>query len=175
MLKKLVVLLLALGIAFGVMMATTRSSTFDVSDSLNIGQTPETIWQALTAVEQWPGWWPGVQEARLEPGLQQGAALHLILKGTPERQPAHVAGVVAPHRFAWSRPGVLGSSTMTEVRIEPTGGGALVSISSRILGPQAFMARFTGKEEFSKYHRLVLERLMAFMEQPAPPAAKEQQ
>ncbi len=166
MLKKITVLAVLLVLAFGVMMLTTRSSSFVVVNSLGIGHPSEKIWLVLTNVEDWPRWWPGVQEARLPQGWQKGALFHLILKGTPEKDQARIVAVEPNKELVWARSGVLGSSSRTSLRLVRMSGGTEVFLESSITGPQAFLARITGKDEFGRYHDKVLEALKAYMDNP---------
>jgi len=156
MLKKLAVLLVLLGVAFALMMLTTRHTSFAVVDSLAVARPPEVVWAVLTEIEQWPQWWPGVQEARIAPAWQAGATMEILLKGNPDRSPATLETVAPGRQLAWRRPGVLGSIVRTTLGLEPQAEGTRVVLESAIVGPQAFLARFTGEEEFSRYHRQVL-------------------
>lgn len=165
MLKKVAVLAVFLGIAFGAMMLSTSEKTFEVENSLTIGRPAAEIWPVLTDVERWKTWWPGMQKAQLQLGWKEGAPLELILKGTPEKKAARVETVVVGRELAWVRSGILKSVTRTSLRLEPVAGGTRVSLKSFIQGPQAFLAGFTGKEEFAGYHEAVLAGLKAFTEQ----------
>lgn len=165
MLKKVAVLALLLAVACGVMMLTTREKTFAVENALTVGRPAVEIWQVLAGVERWPSWWPGVEQARLSPAWQAGAALDLVLKGTPEKAPATVEEVVAGKSMAWVRHGIFESFTRTSLRLEPVSGGTRVVLRSFIQGPQAFLAGFTGEEEFARYHQAVLAGLQAYAEQ----------
>lgn len=165
MLKKVAVLTGLLVMAFGVMMMTAGDRTFEVQNAVTINRPAVEIWPVLTEVEKWPAWWPGVQEARLSPGWRRGASLHLALKGTPEKKPATVDMVVDEREITWERPGILGSVTRTSVFLEPAPDGTRIKLMSFIEGPQAFLAAFTGREEFARYHEAVLGSLKARLQQ----------
>jgi hypothetical protein len=47
-----------------------------------------------------------------------------------------------------------------------------VTLESSIRGPQAFLARFTGDEEFGKYHHRVLAALDAHLKKAPLPGRK---
>ena len=115
---------------------------FAVADSLAVAYPPGAVWTVLTGVEQWPQWWPGVQGAKVDPALQVGATLTLLLAGNADRSPATVEAVTPARHLVWRRPGVLGSTVRTTLRLEPQGGGALVALESAIVGPQALLASY---------------------------------
>jgi hypothetical protein len=171
MLKKVAVLAAILLIAFTVMLPATRSSRFAVETAVQISQPAAAVWGVLAAVPQWPAWWPGVAAARLSPGWQEGAALELVLQGNPERSPARITAFEPLQEMAWTRGGVLGSTTRTRVRLQPDAGGTLVRMESSIRGPQAFFARLTGRGEFEKYHQAVLAGLQRQL-LPVPSASQ---
>lgn len=165
MLKKLVVLAVTLGVAFGVLLLAGRSATFVCSRSLTVAQPPAVVWNVLTDADQWPRWWPGVVDARLGSGWHVGGTLELGLKGRPEREPARIETFVPERETTWSRPGVLGSIARTTLRIAPAAGGTEVKLVSSIRGPQAVFARFTGRTAFDRYHQAVLAALQAHLQQ----------
>lgn len=168
MLKKLGILLVVLGLAFGGLLLTSAESRFVAESSLLLPYPPAAIWSRLTAVGQWPSWWPGVEAASLAPGWQPGAELLIALKGDPEQAPAVVEEVSAETALSWQRPGVLGSQTRTRIALQPAGEQTLVLLHSEIQGPQAVLARWTAKEDFIRYQELVLAQLRAALQQESP-------
>lgn len=159
MLKKLGILLVVLGLGFGGLLLTSAQSRFVTESSLLLSYPPAAVWSRLTAVGQWPSWWPGVEAASLAPGWQPGAELLIALKGDPEQAPAVVDEVSAEAALSWQRPGVLGSRTRTRIALQPAGEETLVLLHSEIHGPQAVLARWTAKEDFIRYQELVLAKL----------------
>jgi hypothetical protein len=172
MLKKMLILAAVLLVALAVMMLSTRAATFSVGNTLAIEHPVSPVWQALVAVEEWPAWWPGMESAALAPEWREGAVLNLRLKGTPEKSGARVASVLFEKELVWERDGILGSVTATTLRLDPISGGVLVTLESSIRGPQAFLARFTGDEEFGKYHHRVLAALDAHLKKAPLPGRK---
>lgn len=164
MLKKATILAVLLAAVFAVMMLATREKDFSVKNSRLVGRSAKDLWRVLTAVESWPNWWPGIEKSSLSPSLRQGATLELVLRGNPQTSPARIERVVPERELAWSRVGVLGSLSRTTLSLEPAPGGTRVDIESRIHGPQAFLADFTGRDEFSRYHDRVLAALEAATE-----------
>ncbi len=130
-----------------------------VETRAEIGRPPAQIWTVLLAVQDWPDWWPGVEKAAIESSWQPGGRLTLVLKKNPERSLARITEVQRSRELAWTRQGVLGSSTFTRWRLLPTAVGTTVYLESRIRGPQAFLARLTGRKTFEKYQQMVLESL----------------
>jgi hypothetical protein len=159
MLKKALILGLVLIASFGVMLLTTRASTFVVQNSQLIVQDPVKVWQVLADVELWPEWWPGVETARLDSFWAEGEQLELVFKGNPADGPAQIDRYQIGLELAFSREGVLGSRASTALRLESQPGAVLVTVVSMVRGPQAFLARFTGREAFAAYHKRLLDSL----------------
>ncbi len=169
MLKKIGLLLAVLALALAGLLLTSGKSRFAAASERLLSHPPEAVWSQLSAVEHWPQWWPGVEQARLEPGWQVGAHLHLALQGDPERIPARVEALVPGRELAWSRPGVLGSRTRLQLRLEPAAEGTRVRLASEVVGPQAVLARWTAQEDFQRYQELVLAKLEESL-QATPPS-----
>lgn len=159
MLKKAATLILLLSVAFGVMLLSTRSATFIVQDSLALKEDPARVWQVLQDVGAWPRWWPGVETARLGSSWAEGEQLELVFKGNPAAGPARIDQWRVGQEIAFSRDGVLGSRAGTSLQLESQPGVVLVTVESVVRGPQAFLARFTGREAFSAYHQRLLAGL----------------
>lgn len=159
MLKKVVVLLLLLGLAFALMLLTTGGSRFVVRSSRVLPAPPQQVWQHLAAVPDWPRWWPGLTRVRLDDGLSAGSMLQLQLRGQPRVTRARLSVVGAPDELGWESPGVFGSHAGTRFLLEAQAAGCRLTVENYIHGPQAFLARFTGREAFSRYQRKLLENL----------------
>lgn len=159
MLRKVGLLTVLLAAAFAALILTARDRTFTVENSLLITAPPSTIWRELAMVHDWPQWWPGVEEAHLSPGWEEGAILDLVLTGTPEGKPARVSRMVPERRLVWQRQSILGSTVRTSLGLTPVAAGTRASLESHIHGPQAVLAKITADEDFSMYHDLVLRQL----------------
>lgn len=172
MLKKIALPAALLLVAFALPMLTTRSSRFVIENAAEFGLPADAVWEAFATVPDWPAWWPGVRAARLSPGCREGAVLELVLEGNPERSSARIVTFVPGKEIAWSRKGVLGSTTRTRWRLQPGEGGTVIRLESPIEGPQAVLARVTGREAFEKYHQTVLaslqRRLLAPVDSNSP-------
>lgn len=172
MLKKTLLLVLPLAVLFGGMLLASRSSIFEVRDSLSIDQSPEALWAVLFAVQDWPQWWPGVESAKLAASWVEGERLDLVFKGNPTAGPARIERYRIGRELAFSREGVLGSRVGTGIQLEPQGTAVLVSAESVVRGPQALLARVTGREAFSAYQQRLLVALKERVsqgERSAPP------
>jgi uncharacterized protein YndB with AHSA1/START domain len=161
MLKKLLAVGALLVVLLGLLLLTARGHRFEVVTARTFEQPPAAVWQLLATPATWTQWWPGLEAVEAGQGLRPGAPLGLALKGLPERSPAEVL-IVAPEReLAWRRPGVLGSYSFTRFALRPVGTGTELTMSSAIVGPQAVLARATGREEFTNYHNRLLQQLAA--------------
>ncbi len=170
MLKKIIVLLMVLGLSFGLVLLTTTESRFEVRSHLLLAAPVGELWVMLADVDRWPDWWPGMEESRLDGVLQQGSKIHLRLKGVPVSDPALLTRVRAPQELVWEVPGVLGSQAGTRFLLEADAAGSRLTISNFIIGPQAFFAGFTGDDAFLKYQQKLLEgfSLSLTQQQSAP-------
>ncbi|MFO7982803.1 MAG: SRPBCC family protein [Desulfuromonadales bacterium] len=173
MLKKALLLAAVVLLCFGIMMAATRDASFAVEESRILEEPPRAIWSVLTDVNAWPEWWPGVRAAELDPAWSKGAMMALRLEGRPERVPAIVEIYRQGDCLSWGSAGVLGSTTRTIVRLEKKSNGILVSMENSLQGPQAFLARFTGKKAFSQYQKQVLQALQERLKARRPGAETE--
>ncbi|AMV71579.1 SRPBCC family protein [Desulfuromonas sp. DDH964] len=167
MLKKLTVVLVLLALAGGGFLVFSRDSRLDVTSSREVAFPPAKVWREVAEVWAWPRWWPGLETAEVNAQLLPGTEIRLGLKGDPERSLAQVVTVLPARELAWSRPGVLGSRTVTRFELRPTAAGTTVVVTSSILGPQAILARATGREAFSSYQQRLLDALAAQLESRA--------
>lgn len=173
MLKKALILAAVILLCFGIMMAATRDASFAVEESRLLEEPRQAIWSVLTDVNAWPEWWPGVRAAEIDPAWSGGSRLALRLEGRPERVPAIVDIYRQRDCLSWGSPGVLGSTTRTIMRLEKKPSGVLVSMENSLQGPQAFLARFTGKKTFSQYQKQVLQALQERLKARRPGAETE--
>lgn len=167
MLKKIVMAATVLTAVFLLVLFAGRSSLFVVESSARLGSSSAEIWRSLSDVEQWPAWWPGMQQANLTGHWQPGSVLSLQLRGDPAIEPAHLQTVEPLREVVWRRAGVLGSHSSTSWRLEPVPGGTMVYLKSSISGVQALLARATGRRKFGRYQQAVLAGLDNFLRRPA--------
>ncbi|MCF6178440.1 MAG: SRPBCC family protein [Geopsychrobacter sp.] len=163
MLKKVALLLILLGLAFGALVLLGQKSSFTVQSTRQYPLTQAQVWRVLTNVERWPDWWPGAERAELSGSFANGSTIRLTLKGLPDASPARLGRVESPHGFLWSRAGVLSSQAGTAFRLEAVNSGVQLRIENFIYGPQAILARITGEEAFRKYQLKLLANLDRYL------------
>ncbi len=163
MLKKIAVLLTILGLAFVLLLLTTGESRFELRSSAMMSGSQEQVWQILVTIEEWPQWWPGVERARLTGGLVSGSDIDLRMKGQPGEDPARLIIVTPPTELVWERPGVLNSRAGTRFLLEEGNDGCSLTVENFIQGPQAVLARITGKDAFAEYQQQMLKNLELYL------------
>lgn len=164
MLKKLLVLSLLLGVAFGLMLLTTGKSHFEVSTRTRLAAAPEVVWSPLALVPTWPRWWPGLEQAVPRGELAVGGVIDLVLKGQQEQAPAVLTRFEPGRALTWERPGLFGSRVGTAFFLVPRAAATELRMVNYIDGPQAFMARITGQEAFTDYQRKLLDSLKVYLD-----------
>lgn len=174
MLKKLLVLALLLGCGLFLLVQTSRDSRFERQSSMLLAQSPEVVWQLLVDVDGWQRWWPGVEKVKLLGPLQVGTLIDLRLKGVPEEHPVTLSVFEPGRQLAWQRTGILGSVAETDLLIQSQTTGTQLTISNRIVGPQARLAGFSSAESFAQYQELFLKSIELYLpERVAQPSAGE--
>lgn len=97
---------------------------------------PERVWEVIEDPHHLPRWWPGVR--RME-GVAEDRWTQVFItkKGRPVRADFHLLESEAPWRRSWEQeiPGTpferVLSESITDVMLEPVGGGTQVTISQR--------------------------------------------
>ncbi len=173
MLKKITALLVFLGLAFVLLLLTTTDSHFEVRHRALLSGSQKQVWQVLAKVDEWPLWWPGIEQAKLHGPMQVGSEITLQMKGRPDRTPAQLTVVRPPQRLVWERPGVLNSRAGTRFILEGSQGQSYLTVENYIRGPQAFLARITGKDAFDKYQQQILQKLQLYLRTKQTPAGEK--
>ncbi len=146
-------------------MLTSRNAHFHQENSLEIPHPAAALWSVLVDAHNWPRWWPGMERVLLIEGpLEEGARIELFLTGIPDGEPARVKTFFPHEELSWERDGILGSLTRTRFRLEEVHGGTMLSLESRIFGPQAVLARYARRDDFVRYHEVVLKSLRLYLE-----------
>jgi uncharacterized protein YndB with AHSA1/START domain len=130
--------------------------------TIEIAAAPGKVWAALTAIDRWPEWQPGVSAAQLEGVLAVGSVFRWKAKGL---------GIVSTiqelepgKRIAWS--GIsLGMRAMHAWTLEATGGGTRVASRESMTGWLASIMRFVSPGFLDKSVAASLEALKARSEQ----------
>jgi uncharacterized protein YndB with AHSA1/START domain len=100
-----------------------KQATVVGASEIEITAAPETVWQVLTAIDQWPSWNPQVKSASLQGDLQEGAEFRW--KAGPGTIVSRLADVQAPHRIAWTGKS-MGLKAIHVHTLEERNGGTLV-------------------------------------------------
>jgi len=159
MLKKIAVLLVLLGCSFALMLLTTGESKFEVRSQASFPVSQAEVWQVLVAVGQWPDWWPGMEDARLEGAMTAGSEIGLRLKGMTSSELVMLTEVRSLDELVWEGAGVFGSRTGTGFSLNSETQGCRLTVTNFVHGPQAFLARITGKDAFVQYQQELLQSL----------------
>ena len=166
MLKKISILLVLLGCGFILWLLLGMDSHFEQQSSQRIDQSAETVWQQLTRVEQWPQWWPGMEEARLLGTLQVGSQISIKLDGMPE-VPVDLVAAEPKRQLAWQQEGLFGSLAKTRIELVVQADATEVTIAHSISGLQARLAEFSSREGFVQYQQLFLLALEGQLQKSA--------
>jgi uncharacterized protein YndB with AHSA1/START domain len=94
------------------------------SVEIEIDADPETVWELLTTIDDWPNWNPDVRSASLEGPLDEGSQFRWKV-GAPTIT-ATLETVDRPRRFAW-RARAMGIHTVHVYRLETLGAKTIVT------------------------------------------------
>ncbi len=120
------------------MMDIDENAALKAQAAIEIAAAPEEVWSALTGIDRWPEWQPGVSAARLEGGLAAGSVFRWKAKGL---------GIVSTireldpgKRISWT--GIsLGMRAVHAWTLEAAGGGTRVTTRESMSGWLAFIMR----------------------------------
>lgn len=168
MLKKLLILLLLLGGGLFIFLQTSRDCHFEQQSSQFLRQSPELVWQALADIDGWQRWWPGVEKVKLLGPLRVGSKIDLRLKGVPEEHPVALSRFSPMHQLTWQRDAILGSVAETDIVLASQVAGTLLTISNRIVGPQARLAELFNADSFEQYQQLFLKSFELHLRESLP-------
>jgi uncharacterized protein YndB with AHSA1/START domain len=94
------------------------------SAEVEVHADPETVWEVLTSIDEWPGWNPEVRFASLEDGLSEGTRFRW--KAGPGTITSTLQRIERPRLIAWTGT-TFGIKAIHVHRLEPQGGGTVVS------------------------------------------------
>lgn len=112
-------------------MDTDEKTVWTARATIEIAAAPEKVWAALTGIDRWPEWQPGVSAAKLDGGLAVGSVFRWKAKGL---------GIVSTvrelepgKRIAWA--GIsLGMRAVHAWTLEATGAGTRVTTRESMSG-----------------------------------------
>ena len=94
------------------------------SAKVEVHADPETVWEVLTSIDDWPSWNPDVSSASLEGGLSVGSRFRW--KAGPGTITSTLERIERPRLIAWTGR-TFGVKAIHVHRLEPRGGGTVVS------------------------------------------------
>ena len=123
---------------------TSQAATIDPAapvagaDETAIDAPPETVWDVLTAIEEWPSWNPDVKEASIEGAVAPGTEFRW--KAGPGTIASALQQVDRPRLVSWTGR-TFGVNAFHVWRLEPTDGGTHVRTEETFDGVLARLFR----------------------------------
>lgn len=105
-------------------MKLNESAPAVASAEVEVNADPETVWDVLTSIDDWPSWNPDVRSASLEEGLTEGARFRW--KAGPGTITSTLQRIEPPRLIAWTGR-TFGIEAVHVHRLEPRGEGTAVS------------------------------------------------
>jgi uncharacterized protein YndB with AHSA1/START domain len=93
------------------------------SAQVEVDADPETVWDVLTAIDDWPSWNPEVRSASLEGGLTEGSRFRW--KAGPGTITSTLQRIERPRLIGWTGT-TFGIKAVHVHRLEPRGEGTVV-------------------------------------------------
>lgn len=94
------------------------------SAQVEVNADPETVWEVLTSIDDWPSWNPDVRSASLEEGLTEGSRFRW--RAGPGRITSTLQRIERPRLIGWTGR-TFGIKAVHVHRLEPRGEGTVVS------------------------------------------------
>jgi uncharacterized protein YndB with AHSA1/START domain len=94
------------------------------SAQVEVDAGPETVWEVLTSIDDWPSWNPDVRSASLEEGLTEGSRFRW--KAGPGTITSTLQRIERPRLIGWTGR-TFGIKAVHVHRLEPRGEGTVVS------------------------------------------------
>lgn len=92
---------------------------------------PDTVWNALTDIPQWPGWQPDVTAAKLEGDLSVGSVFHWKAKGL--NITSVIREIESQNRIGWTGDSI-GMQAVHLWKLEPLGNDTRVITEESLSG-----------------------------------------
>lgn len=93
------------------------------ASEIEIGATPEAVWEVLTSLERWPSWNPDVKSMSVEGPVAAGTVFRW--KAGPATVESTIRRVEPPRLIAWTGK-TLGIKAIHFWHLEPRGAGTFV-------------------------------------------------
>lgn len=93
------------------------------SAQVEVDADPETVWEVLTSIDDWPSWNPDVRSASLGEGLTEGS--RFWWKAGPGTITSTLRRIERPRLIAWTGR-TFGIKAVHVHRLEPRGEGTVV-------------------------------------------------
>jgi hypothetical protein len=100
--------------------------------------SPQTVWEVLAGVDDWPSWNPDVARARLDGPLADGATIRWKAGGA--RLTSRIAAVAPEREIGWTGR-TLGLRAVHVWRLEPDGDGTRIVTEESMSGMPARLFR----------------------------------
>ena len=94
------------------------------SAQVEVNAGPETVWEVLTSIDDWPSWNPNVRSASLEEGLTEGSRFRW--RAGPGTITSTLQRIERPRLIGWTGR-TFGIKAVHVHRLEPRGEGTVVS------------------------------------------------
>jgi uncharacterized protein YndB with AHSA1/START domain len=94
------------------------------SAQVEVDAGPETVWEVLTSIDDWPSWNPNVRSASLEEGLTEGSRFRW--RAGPGTITSTLQRIERPRLIGWTGR-TFGIKAVHVHRLEPRGEGTVVS------------------------------------------------
>ena len=104
-------------------MKVNESAPAVASAEVEVDADPETVWEVLTSIDDWPDWNPGVRSAALEEGLAEGSRFRW--KAGPGTITSTLQRIERPRLIGWTGR-TFGIKAVHVHRLEPRGERTLV-------------------------------------------------
>jgi uncharacterized protein YndB with AHSA1/START domain len=148
-------------------MEINRSAPATADGELRIDADPETVFAVISAIDQWPSWYPDVKSVRLQGPVQPGTVFRW--KSGPSTLTSTLQLVDPPHEIAWTGT-TMGIKAVHVFRFQAAGGGTLARSEESWEGLLARVLRGYSRRTLDKGIRSVLGHLKAAAERRAATA-----
>ena len=105
-------------------MKVNESAPAIASAEVEVDADPETVWEVLTSIDEWPSWNPDVRSASLEDGLTEGSRFRW--KAGPGTITSTFQRIERPRLIGWTGT-TFGVKAVHVHRLEARGDGTAVS------------------------------------------------